>query len=187
MSTWKIDPAHTDVLFAARHMMVTTVRGKFHDVEGTLELDEREPTKSSGELRLRAGSLNTGAERRDDHLRSADFLDAENHEWVTFRSTHVEHVTGDEYKVTGDLTIRGTTRPLTFDVHLEGIAPGLRGGRHIGLSAEAELDREAWGLDWNMALEAGGWLVGKEVRLSIEVAADEVEAPVEAGVAGAIA
>ena len=181
MSTWKIDPAHTDVLFSAKHMMVTTVRGTFHEVDGTLDIDEQEPTRSSGEFRIAAASLNTGVEQRDGHLRSADFFDAENHPWITFRSTTVEHVRGDAYKVTGDLTIRGTTKPVTFDVELGGITQGMRGGRHIGMTATTRIDREGWGLNWNMALEAGGWLVGKEIKIEVEVAADEVTVPVEAG------
>ena len=132
MSTWKIDPAHTDILFSARHMMVTTVRGKFHEVEGTLELDEDEPTRSSGSFRIRAASLNTGVEQRDDHLRSADFFDAEGHPWITFESTHIQRTRSDAYRVTGDLTIRGTTHPFALDVALEGITPGLRGARPPG-------------------------------------------------------
>jgi polyisoprenoid-binding protein YceI len=180
VSTWKIDPAHTDVLFSAKHMMVTTVRGKFHEVDGTLEIDEQEPTRSSGEFRIAVASLNTGVAPRDNHLRSADFFDAENHPWLTFRSTRVEHVRDDRYVVTGDLAIRDTTKPVTFDVVLGGVATGMQGGRHLGLSASAKIDREGWGLDWNMALEAGGWLVGKEIKVEVEVAADEVAAPVEA-------
>ncbi|HYM82705.1 MAG TPA: YceI family protein [Candidatus Dormibacteraeota bacterium] len=174
MSTWKIDPAHTDALFSAKHMMVTTVRGKFHEVEGTLEIDEDAPTRSRGEFRVAAASLNTGVAPRDQHLRSADFFDVEREPWITFTSTSVEHVRDDDYKVTGDLTIRGTTRPVTFDVTLGGIAQGMRGGRHLGLSATTRIDREDWGLNWNMALEAGGWLVGKEIKVEVEVAADEV-------------
>lgn len=184
MSTWKIDPAHTDVLFSAKHMMVTTVRGTFHEIEGTLEIDEQEPARSRGEFRIAATSLNTGVAQRDAHLRSADFFDVERYGSITFRSTRVEHVRGDEYRVRGDLTIRGTTKPVTFDVELGGIAQGMQGGRHLGLTATTKIDREGWGLNWNMALEAGGWLVGKEIKVEVEVAADEVTAPVEA-VAGA--
>ena len=185
MSTWKIDPAHTDVLFSAKHMMVTTVRGKFHEVEGALDIDEREPSRSTGEFRIAAASLNTGVAQRDGHLRSADFFDVENHPWITFRSTKVEHVRGDDYEVTGDLTIRGTTKPVTFDVRLNGIAQGMQGGRHLGLAATTRIDREGWGLNWNMALEAGGWLVGRDIKVEVEVAADEVVAPVEAAVGAA--
>ncbi len=185
MSTWKIDPAHTDVLFSAKHMMVSTVRGKFREVDGTLELDEQDPTRSHGEFRVAAASLDTGVDQRDGHLRSGDFFDVETHPWITFESTRIEHAGGDRYAVTGDLTIRGTTRPVTFDVEVGGITAGMRGGRHLGLSATARIEREAWGLNWNVALEAGGWLVGKDVKLEIEVAADEVTVPAEAAVAAA--
>jgi polyisoprenoid-binding protein YceI len=174
VSTWKIDPAHTDVLFSARHMMVTAVRGKFHEVEGTLSIDEEVPTRSSGRFRVVAASLNTGVAQRDAHLRSADFFDVEQHPWITFESTNVEHVRDDHYRVTGDLSIRGTIRPATFDVEVGGVATGMRGGRHLGLSATTKLDREAWGLTWNVALESGGWLVGKDIKVEVEVAADEV-------------
>ena len=185
MSTWKIDPAHTDVLFSAKHMMVTTVRGKFHEVEGALDIDEREPSRSTGGFRIAAASLNTGVAQRDGHLRSADFFDVENHPWITFRSTKVERVHDDHYEVTGDLTIRGTTKPVTFDVQLNGVAQGMQGGRHLGLAATTRIDREGWGLNWNMALEAGGWLVGRDIKVEVEVAADEVVAPVDAAVGAA--
>lgn len=172
-SPWTIDPAHTDVLFSAKHMMVTTVRGKFHEVDGTLVLDESEPTGSSGEIRIAAASLNTGSAQRDGHLRSADFFDAERHPWITFRSTAVEHVRGDEYRVTGDLTIRETTRPATFDATFLGFYTGMQGGRRAGIAARTRLNRKDWGLGWNVALETGGWLVGEEVTIEIEVAVDQ--------------
>lgn len=174
MSTWKIDAAHTDISYSAKHMMITTVRGTFDQVEGTLELDEEHPTNSRGEFRVAAASLNTGIEARDNHLRSADFFDVENHPWVTFVSTKVEAAGGNDYRVTGDLTIRGLTKPVTFDVELLGIRPGMRGGRHAGLSAKTKINRKDWGLNWNMALEAGGWLVGEVITLEIDVAADDV-------------
>jgi polyisoprenoid-binding protein YceI len=172
-SPWTIDPAHTDILFSAKHMMVTTVRGKFHEVDGTLVLDEADPTRSSGEIRIAAASLNTGSAQRDGHLRSADFFDAERHPWITFRSTAVEHTGGDEYRVTGDLTIRETTRPATFDATFLGFYTGMQGGRRAGIAARTTLNRKDWGLGWNVALEAGGWLVGEEVTIEIEVAVDQ--------------
>jgi polyisoprenoid-binding protein YceI len=172
-SSWKIDPAHTDVLFSAKHMMVTTVRGKFNDVDGTLVLDELDPTQSSGEIRIAAASLNTGSAQRDGHLRSADFFDAERYPWITFRSTAVEHTSGDEYRITGDLTIRETTRPATFDATFLGFYNGMQGGRRAGIAARTKLNRKDWDLGWNVALEAGGWLVGEEVTIEIEVAVDQ--------------
>lgn len=173
-SRWTIDPAHTDILFSAKHMMVTTVRGKFHEVDGTLVLDESDPTRSTGEIRIAAASLNTGAAPRDAHLRSADFFDAENYPWITFRATAVEHIAGDDYRVTGDLTIRETTRPATFDATFLGFYTGMQGGRRAGFAARTRINRKDWGLGWNVALEAGGWLVGEEVTIEIEVAVDQV-------------
>jgi polyisoprenoid-binding protein YceI len=174
MGTWKIDPAHTDVSFSAKHMMITTVRGKFDRVEGALELDEEEPTRSRGEIRVGAASLSTGFEARDQHLRSADFFDAEKHEWIVVKTTSVEASDAGAYKVIADVTIRGTTRPVTFDVDYLGNTPGMTGARHAGFSLRSRVNRKDWGLNWNMALEAGGWLVGDEIKLEIEVAADEV-------------
>jgi len=181
MTTWKIDPAHTDVSFSAKHMMITTVRGKFAVVEGELELDESEPTRSRGEIRVDAASLSTGFDARDQHLRSPDFFDAETHRWIVFRATGVRPKGDGEFSVTGDVTIRGETRAVTFDVEYLGTTPGMRGGRHAGFTAKAKVNRKDWGLNWNMALEAGGWLVADDIKLEIDVAADEVA--VEAGTA----
>ena len=187
MSTWQLDPAHTQVNFSAKHMMVTTVRGTFHDVQGTIELDEDEPTRSHGEFHVATASVDTSFGARDTHLRSADFFDAEQYPAITFVSTAVESVRGNDYRVTGDLTIRDVTRPVTFDVELDGIVPGMRGGRHAGFSATTKLLRDDWGLNWNVALEQGGWLVGKEIKLEITVAADQVAAPAPAELVGASA
>jgi polyisoprenoid-binding protein YceI len=177
-STWKIDPAHTDIAFSAKHMMVTTVRGKFDRVEGELVLDEADPKSATGEIRVAAASLSTGFDARDQHLRSADFFDAEDHPWIVARVHRVEPK-GDDYRVTAELTIRGVTRPVVLDAEFNGIVAGMRGGRHAGFHLSGKIDREAWGLTWNVALEAGAWLVGREVRLDIDVAADEVTVTAE--------
>jgi polyisoprenoid-binding protein YceI len=187
MTTWKLDSAHTQVSFSAKHMMVTTVRGTFADVQGTIELDETDPTRSRGEFRVAVASVDTKFGARDAHLRSADFFDAEAFPTIHFVSTEVRQTGDDEFEVTGDLTIRDVTRPLTFQVELDGIVPGMSGQRHAGLSARAKLQREDWGLGWNVALEQGGWLVGKEVKLDIAIAADEVPATDAAELAGATA
>src|SRR5688572_32789503 len=118
MTTWKIDTAHTQVNFSAKHMMVTTVRGTFHDVAGTIELDEDDPTRSRGEFRVGSASVDTNFGARDTHLRSADFFDAERYPEITFVSTEIVGVGDDRFTVTGDLTIRDTTKPLTFEVVL---------------------------------------------------------------------
>jgi polyisoprenoid-binding protein YceI len=175
-TTWKIDPAHTDVSFSAKHMMITTVRGKFDRVEGELELDEERPERSRVEIRVGTDSLSTGFEARDQHLRSADFLDVGQHGWITVRTTSIVPDDDGHYRVTADVTIRGTTRPVTFAVDYLGTTPGMTGARHAGFTARAKVNRKNWGLNWNMALEAGGWLVGDEIELDVEVAADEVAA-----------
>jgi polyisoprenoid-binding protein YceI len=174
MTTWTLDTAHTQVSFSAKHMMVTTVRGVFHDVSGTIELDETDPTNSRGEFRVAAASVDTNFDARDNHLRSADFFDAATYPDITFRSTSVAAAGKDRYTVTGDLTIRDVTAPATFQVELEGIVPGMTGARQAGMSVSGKIQRESWGLNWNVALEQGGWLVGKDIKLEIAIAADEV-------------
>ena len=171
--TWTIDGAHTDVLFSAKHMMVTTVRGKFHDVEGTLRLDESNPTNSSAEIRISAASLATGNGQRDGHLRSADFFDAETHPTIAFRSTSIEQVGTSDFRISGDLTIQETTRPIVFDATFLGFYTSMQGTRRVGLSARTMINRKDWGLGWNVALETGGWLVGENVTIEVEIAADE--------------
>ena len=179
MSTWRIDPAHTDVSFSAKHMMVTTVRRKFDTVEGELELDEANPRNSRGEVRVAASSLSTGVQRRDDHLRSADFLDVEHHPTILVRVAKIEPK-GDRYRVATDLTIRGLTRPLVLSAKFLGIYPGMKGGRRVGFALSGTIARKVWGLNWNVALEAGGWLVGDAVKVEVDVAADEVVEPAAA-------
>jgi polyisoprenoid-binding protein YceI len=173
MATWKLDTAHTEVNFSAKHMMITTVRGKFGQVEGEISLDEAEPTRSTGQIRLAAASLSTGLEQRDQHLRSADFFDAERHPWIVATVTAIEPA-GDAYRVTADVTIREVTRPVVLEAEYLGVVAGMKGGRHAGFHLSGTIDREAWGLSWNVALEKGSWLVGKDIKLDIDVAADEV-------------
>ena len=173
-TTWKLDPAHTDITFSAKHMMITTVRGTFADVDGTLEIDEVDPTNTRGEIRVKAASLSTGFAARDTHLRSADFFDVEKYPEIVVRFDRVELAKGDDYAVTADVTIRDVTRPLAFAVEYVGSTTNFQGTRHIAFTAKAKLNREDWGLNWNMALETGGWLVGKEIKLIVEVVADEV-------------
>ena len=185
MTTWKIDNAHTQVNFSAKHMMVTNVRGTFHDVDGTIELDETDPTQSRAVFRVAAASVDTNFGARDTHLRSGDFFDAEHYPNITFVSTDIDRVGDDHYNVTGDLTIRDVTKPITFDVRLEGIVKGMSGARHAGMSVTTKLTRDDWGLNWNVALEQGGWLVGKEIKLDIAIAADEVAVAEAAELVGA--
>lgn len=182
MTTWQLDPAHTDISFSAKHMMITTVRGTFADVAGRLEIDEADPSSARGEIRVQAASLSTGFEARDTHLRSADFFDVERYPEIVVRFDGVTPVKGDDYRVEADVTIREQTRRVAFAVEHVGETTNFQGGRHIAFTAKASVDREQWGLNWNMALEAGGWLVGKEIKLLVEVVADEVvPAPLEVG------
>ena len=171
--TYSFDKAHTNVGFQVRHIF-TNVSGKFTDFAGTIQVDRAKPESSTVEFTIQATSIDTSDQRRDQHLRSADFFDAEAFPDITFVSTGITRVRGDQFEVTGDLTIRETTKPVAFDVRLEGIVPGMSGARHVGLSATTSIAREDWGLNWNVALEQGGWLVGKEIKLEITIAADEV-------------
>lgn len=175
-TSWKIDAAHTDILFSAKHMMVTTVRGTFADVDGSVTLDEADPTRSHAELKIATGSVDTANGPRDGHLRSPDFFDAEHFPYMSFRSSSIEHVRGDDYRITGDLTIRETTRPITFDATFLGFYTSMQGGRRAGISARTKINRKDWGLGWNVALETGGWLVGEEVKIEVEIALDQAMA-----------
>lgn len=175
-TTWNIDPSHADVQFSAKHMMVTTVRGKFGSVSGTLTLDEENPTASGGTITVEAASVNSGFEARDNHLKSADFFDVERYPTITFVARRIETVGGSDYKVTGDLTIKDVTKPVTLDVEFLGMYQGFGPARRSGFHARTRILREDWGLTWNMALESGAWLVGKEITLEIDLAAEEAAA-----------
>ena len=154
--TWVFDPAHTKLSAIGRHMMITKVRGYFHDVSGVIHVGER-PEDSSVEVTIAAASIDTGVERRDDHMRSADFMDVERFPTITFRSTHIERVDGPRFKVTGDLTIHGVSRPITLDVEYLGVQKAPWGDDiRIGFTASGVLEREAFGMTWNAALETGG-------------------------------
>ncbi|MFN2544582.1 MAG: YceI family protein [Actinomycetota bacterium] len=167
---WKIDPGHTNVGFVARHLMLTKVRGRFTEVEGAITIGETADA-SSVEVRVKADSIDTGNDGRDEHLRSADFLDVDTFSELVFRSTKVE-ITGDTtLKVTGDLTIRDTTRPLVLDVEYEGVGPDPWGGTRVSFTAKTEIDREEWGITWNAALESGGVLVSKKVQIELDIQA----------------
>lgn len=164
--TWILDPDHTKIGFVAKHLMVSKVRGHFDEFDSNIEVAEN-LTDTKVEVSLDAASITTGAADRDGHLRSGDFLDVENYPKLTFTSTDIRQE-GDIWKVTGDLTIRGETRPITLDVEYEGTATDPWGNEHVGFNASAKLVREDWGLTWNVPLEGGGWLVSKEVDLEIE-------------------
>jgi polyisoprenoid-binding protein YceI len=177
---WQIDPAHTDTGFAVRHMMISTVKGRFADVSGTITLDEADLSGSSVEVEIGVASIDTRQEERDAHLRSADFFDAENHPKITFRSRRVEATGGGDFRVIGDLTIRGVTREVVLEATDEGRATDPWGNEKAGFSARTAIDRQDFGLTWNAALETGGILVGNEIKISLEVQAAKAE-PAAAG------
>lgn len=163
---WSLDPAHTTVGFTARHLMVTKVRGQFERYEATIEIAD-DVSESKIDVAMEAGSISTGEKDRDQHVRSGDFLDVENHPTLSFESTDIAIVDG-EWKVTGDLTIKDVTKPVTLDVTYEGSATDPWGNERVAFSAATTINREDWGLTWNAALEGGGWLVSKEVNIEIE-------------------
>ena len=165
--TWKIDPGHAEVAFIGRHLMFTKVRGRFTEVSGTVVIAD-EPGASSVEVTIGMASVTSGSQERDDHLRSADLFDVEAFPTATFRSTAVDWQ-GDRAEVTGDLTIRDVTRPVVLSVEFSGAATDPWGGRRAVFSASTEIDREDWGITWNMALETGGILVSKRIRIEIDV------------------
>ena len=170
-NTYSIDPAHSGAHFTVRHMMVTNVRGSFRKIKGTVTADFENPASASVEAEIDAGSIDTGEPQRDAHLRSPDFLDAEKFPTITFRSTRVEPAGEGEWKVTGDLTIHGVTRPVVLNV--EGPTPEHKdpwGNLRTGASARTKIKRSDFGLTWNSALETGGFLVGDEVKIELELA-----------------
>ncbi|MEP6638475.1 MAG: YceI family protein [Chloroflexota bacterium] len=181
MATFAIDPAHTDVLFSAKHMMVTNVRGTFTDVSGTIDLDETDRTASTAALTVRAASVDTGFVARDNHLRGDDFFAVETYPEIKVVSTAIKPKGGNDYLVTADVTIKGVTKPVDFDVEFLGFYRGMDGSRRAGFSAKAKVSRKDWDLNWNVALEAGGWLVGDQIKLDVDVALQET------AVAGAVA
>ena len=166
-TTWTIDPAHSTIEFVAKHMMITTVKGRFAEFEGTIVADEEHLADSSVDVTMQAASLDTRSEQRDAHLRSPDFLDVETYPTVTFRNTGLVG-TKDEFQLTGDLTIRGVTRPITLDVTFEDEGKDPWGGTRASFSAKGKFDRRDFGLTWNVALETGGILVSNEVKINIE-------------------
>lgn len=168
--TWKIDPAHSRAEFKVKHMMISNVKGSFNGISGTLTEDTQDPTRSQVEATIDISTISTGDEQRDAHLKSADFFHGEQHAQMLFKSTKVEKKGNEEYAVTGDLTLHGVTKPVTFAV--EGpSAPGKDpwGNTRIGLSATTRINRKDFGLTWNAALETGGILVGEDVQISLDV------------------
>src|SRR5688572_28459039 len=178
--TWILDPAHSAVTFSAKHMMITTVRGSMKIADFDLDVDPEHPELARVRVSLDAASIDTGQKMRDDHLRSDDFLKREEFPTVDFVGTKVVRTGDHEGKLHGELTIRGVTRPVVLDAEFAGIVPNMKGGQRAAFSATIRIDREDFGLTWNVALEQGGWLVGKEIKIEIDLAAvSSEEEPVE--------
>ncbi len=166
----QVDPAHSTATFAIKHMMVSTVHGNFGKVTGTVNHDPKDPTKSSANIQIDPASLDTRVEKRDAHLKSADFFDVQKCPEMIFKSTKVEKAGDKKYKVTGDLTMHCTTKPVTLDVDgLNGPVKGPKGGSLYAATATGKLSRKDFGLAWNQAIEAGGVAVGDEVQLTVDL------------------
>jgi polyisoprenoid-binding protein YceI len=167
-TTWIVDAAHSNVEFSIRHLMIATVKGRFADVQGTVTIDEEDPSQTEINVTIGAASIDTRMPQRDEHLRSADFFDVANHPTLTFKSRSVRRE-GETFKVVGDLTIRGVTRELVLDVVAQGRQADPWGAQRAGFEATGKIKRSDFGLTWNQALETGGVLVGDDVKISVDV------------------
>lgn len=176
-SKWSIDSAHSSLEFTVKHMMMSKVKGTFQDFEASVEADPDDLTTADIQFSVDVSSITTRDEKRDAHLKSEDFFKVDEYPKMTFQSTNIVRKSDDEYDVTGDLTIRGTTRPVTFTVTAEGQGKDPMGGDTVaGFSGEGKIKRNDFGLTWNVALETGGVLVGDEVKISLEIEAKKVGA-----------
>lgn len=173
MALWNIDTAHAQANFAARHMMITTVRGSFNKITGTINFDPANPSAASVEAVIETASMgSTGNDQRDGHLKSPDFLDVENFPTITFKSTKVEaSADGSTAKITGDLTIKGVTKSVVLDSEFLGQGKSPFGTTVAGFNGKTKINREDFGLTWNMALETGGWLVAKDITIELDLEA----------------
>lgn len=169
--SYVLDPTHTRLGFVARHAMVTKVRGSFNDFTGTAVLDFDDPSRSSAEVTVQVASISTGQAQRDEHLRTNDFFDAPTHPEITFRSTKVEKTGGDDFAMTGDLTIKGVTKPVTVEFEHTGVARDPYGNLRAGFDGKAVITRGDWGINFNAALETGGVLVSDKITLEFDVSA----------------
>ncbi|MFE5143002.1 YceI family protein [Streptomyces fagopyri] len=168
---YTIDPAHSTIGFVARHAMVTNVKGSFKDFEGALHLDGADPSRSTATIDVKMESIDTGSADRDTHLKSSDFFKTDEFPAMTFRSTKAEALGGDDYRITGELSILGTTKPLSIDLEFNGSAKDPFGNERVGFEGKAEILRSEWGLTWNAALETGGVLVSDKIKLNFDISA----------------
>jgi polyisoprenoid-binding protein YceI len=169
--TWTIDGSHSSAEFLVRHLVVSKVKGRFASFSGTIEIDGNDPLASSVTASLDAASIHTNDEKRDEHLRGADFFDVESFPTITFVSRKVTAAGGDDYRVEGDLTIRGVTKPVVLDLEFNGSSADPWGGTRAGFSATTEINRRDFGLEWNMVVDSGAALVGEKVKIALEVEA----------------
>ena len=181
MSTWTIDTAHSGVEFSVTHMMVSRVRGQFNGITGTITFDGSDPLAASVDVTIPAATVHTGMAPRDNHLRGADFLDAERFPMLSFRSTRVEPAGGSQFRILGELTIRDVSRPVAIEATLGGVFRAMPTGdgpasRKVAVSGSTKINRREWGLNWNVGLEAGGLLVSDEIKVTIDVQASEAVA-----------
>jgi polyisoprenoid-binding protein YceI len=168
--TWTVDPSHSSVEFRVKHLGISTVRGAFRDFEGTLEIgDDIATSKAAG--KIKAASLDTGESKRDEHLRSADFFDADNYGDIAFESTSIEVIDEDEFHVTGDLTMHGVTKPITLHAEVTGTEEDPWGNTRVGLEVQGELNRGDWGMTFNKALGSGNMMVSDKVRINADISA----------------
>ena len=176
MAKWYIDPSHSNVTFGVKHMMVATVRGKLGKVQGEIDFDPKAPAAAKILATIDAGTIDTNDPKRDGHLKSPEFFDVAQYPELSFRSTKIEPTGADRFVVSGDLTIRGTAKPVSFDAVIEGVAVDQDGGEHLGAAGTLVIDRTRWGLVWNQPL-ANGVLVGEKVTIELGLAAiDEATA-----------
>ena len=169
--TWNIDPAHTNVEFSVRHMMISNVKGQFQKTSGTITTNGSDPASATIDATIDASSVDTRVEKRDMHLKSPEFLDVAKYPTITFKSTKVEAAGANKWKVTGDLTLHGVTKPVVLDVESSGPPVSVMGNMRAGASAKTEIKRSDFGLTWNKVLESGGVMVGDEVAISIDLEA----------------
>lgn len=170
-TVWNVDKSHSTVDFSVKHMMFATVKGGFHDYDATIVADPTDLTTAEIDFTVDVASIDTRSSDRDAHLRSGDFFDVDNHPKMTFKATNIEKTDDDEYKVTGDLTLRGTTKPETFSVIFEGTGQDPWGNEKAGFAVEGKIKRSDYGLTWNAPLEAGGVLVGDQIKISLQLQA----------------
>ncbi|MFF1549235.1 YceI family protein [Streptomyces sp. NPDC058291] len=168
---YAIDPAHSTIGFTARHAMVTNVKGRFTDFTGSLRLDGVDPSRSTASIDVTMDSIDTGSADRDGHLKSADFFKTDEFPAMSFRSTSAEALGGDDYRVTGELSILGVTKPLIIDLEFNGSAKDPFGNERVGFEGKAEILRSEWGLTWNAALETGGVLISDKIKLNFDISA----------------